>query len=763
MEAGSPYGGGSSPVRGPGRARRSRKDPAGVRILREMGTSPMFLTAVIAYTASVALTIIGSAVAASSSPVWLSSLLNMAGSDVSLYELESMFSRYRGMMGGAGFVSALIGSIPAIITAVALWLIYVNAKKEPGEEFSTAGFTILHVLATISFVLIVIGIVLYVVIGIAGVGSISRLSDGEGTGAGILIFLMMGVLVVFPIIYIAKLRTMLDSSKKMAAGGPVEQTASIYVGVIVMLQVLGSLGGLVFSPGILKLQALASGTASVCFSLLIFSFRERCLNPALASEKLHHGEEPFSEERPFYEDEPAYGNYPAYEDVPSPAAGAGGYNPAEWTGYEPEAVHLVAPSVQPSDRPGAADPYETIVEPAVDFDPGLFRGDSEDTIVEAYPGAFSRGAFQEPARTSGHLSGSDTMMAYPEEPESSVNRQGSLFSAAQDIGGKSEKVPDSFGNNQDPFGDREKPVFSVQEQQFYGPENGSNLPQGNLVFHDPAAAEQAENRAAEQERLARERAEQERLAREKAEQERLAKEKAEQERLAQERAEQERLAREKAEQERLAQERAEQERLARERAEQERLAREKAEQERLVRERAEQERLAREKAEQERLARERAEQERLAREKAEQERLAGERAEQERLAREREQQARQNFAPGPMPIYETTTLSTSPLKQPPATLIRHRDQSHITIRSTLLRIGRNVSDVDYWVRGNPAIGRHHADILFREGDYYIIDRNSTNHVYVDGKMIAPNEEVLLPNQAVIRLADEDFTFQVSSH
>ena len=137
----------------------------------------------------------------------------------------------------------------------------------------------------------------------------------------------------------------------------------------------------------------------------------------------------------------------------------------------------------------------------------------------------------------------------------------------------------------DPFGDREKPVFSVQEQQFNGPEAA---PQGNmraafggdmLNSFDKAAAEQQERLArekAEQERIARERAEQERLAREKAEQERIAREKAEQERLAREKAEQERLAREKAEQERLAQEKAEQERIARDKAEHERLAREKA-------------------------------------------------------------------------------------------------------------------------------------------------------------------------------------------
>ena len=44
--------------------------------------------------------------------------------------------------------------------------------------------------------------------------------------------------------------------------------------------------------------------------------------------------------------------------------------------------------------------------------------------------------------------------------------------------------------------------------------------------------------------------------------------------------------------------------------------------------------------------------------------------------------------------------------------------------------------------------------------YYIIDRNSTNHVYIDGKMIPPGQEIALQDYAEIQLADEPFVFQV---
>ncbi len=140
----------------------------------------------------------------------------------------------------------------------------------------------------------------------------------------------------------------------------------------------------------------------------------------------------------------------------------------------------------------------------------------------------------------------------------------------------------------------------------------------------------AEEKAAEPEKAAQ----QERLARQQAEADRLAREKAEREQLAREQAERERLERERAEAECLAAQRAEAERARREKEQQEGLAREKAELERRERERAETERLAGEKAEAEREATERTERERLERDKAEAERVRREKEEQERRARE---------------------------------------------------------------------------------------------------------------------------------
>ena len=54
----------------------------------------------------------------------------------------------------------------------------------------------------------------------------------------------------------------------------------------------------------------------------------------------------------------------------------------------------------------------------------------------------------------------------------------------------------------------------------------------------------------------------------------------------------------------------------------------------------------------------------------------------------------------------------------------------------------------------------HATIITRENTYFIVDTNSTNHTYVDGKMIQPNTEVPIQQGTKIRLGNEDFEFKL---
>ena len=93
-------------------------------------------------------------------------------------------------------------------------------------------------------------------------------------------------------------------------------------------------------------------------------------------------------------------------------------------------------------------------------------------------------------------------------------------------------------------------------------------------------------------------------------------------------------------------------------------------------------------------------------------------------------------------------------------LIRSKNHERININKPIFRIGKERSYVDYFVADNTAISRSHANIITREDRYFIVDTNSTNHTFVDGQMIPSNSEFEITHGAKIRLANEDFEFNV---
>ena len=76
------------------------------------------------------------------------------------------------------------------------------------------------------------------------------------------------------------------------------------------------------------------------------------------------------------------------------------------------------------------------------------------------------------------------------------------------------------------------------------------------------------------------------------------------------------------------------------------------------------------------------------------------------------------------------------------------------------RIGKERSYVDYFIGDNTAISRSHANIITRDGVYFIVDTNSTNHTFVNGTMIQSNVETTITHGDTIRLANEDFEFKL---
>lgn len=93
-------------------------------------------------------------------------------------------------------------------------------------------------------------------------------------------------------------------------------------------------------------------------------------------------------------------------------------------------------------------------------------------------------------------------------------------------------------------------------------------------------------------------------------------------------------------------------------------------------------------------------------------------------------------------------------------LMRRKTEESVEIAQPVYRIGADPRTCDLVLDDNTYISRHHADILTREDRYYIIDHNSTNKTFVDGKLIPAEQEVEIFSGTEIRLANEDFTFSV---
>lgn len=93
-----------------------------------------------------------------------------------------------------------------------------------------------------------------------------------------------------------------------------------------------------------------------------------------------------------------------------------------------------------------------------------------------------------------------------------------------------------------------------------------------------------------------------------------------------------------------------------------------------------------------------------------------------------------------------------------AVLIRSNTQERLVIKPMIFRVGKSKYDNEYSIRDNPVISRHHAMIVKRENNYYIKDLDSKNKTYINGNRLIPQQEYELFDQAVIRMANEEFLF-----
>lgn len=114
----------------------------------------------------------------------------------------------------------------------------------------------------------------------------------------------------------------------------------------------------------------------------------------------------------------------------------------------------------------------------------------------------------------------------------------------------------------------------------------------------------------------------------------------------------------------------------------------------------------------------------------------------------------------PEPVYGGTAVLGGANKHVSSYLIRESTQERISVDKPVFRIGKEKSYCDYFVKDNSAVSRSHANIVVRGERFYVADLNSTNHTYVDGRLIQPQEETEIFSGTRLRLGNEEFTFYI---
>lgn len=116
--------------------------------------------------------------------------------------------------------------------------------------------------------------------------------------------------------------------------------------------------------------------------------------------------------------------------------------------------------------------------------------------------------------------------------------------------------------------------------------------------------------------------------------------------------------------------------------------------------------------------------------------------------------------------YETTVLTSIPAFQSLPTnqeikseyclhLIRNLNGEKIPIDVTPFTIGKDSANMDY-VLNNDSVSRHHATVIYENGDYFILDNHSTNGTIIEGIKLQSGEKGEIENGYIISLGNESF-------
>lgn len=245
--------------------------------LKTVACSPLFLAAVIAFSAQIFLNIVGQM---SGGGTYILNLLyriiDMVGVQLP-YEAYEVISEMASVSRATMVISTVFDEAPNILVCIGLWMIYSSARNRMYDGMKTSGLTMIKVIMILNLIgvcMSLLAIVMLCVIGII-IGASQVYIDALVIVAGIIIAVIIAVMYAFCIVYYVKVLKSINGAKSVIETGVFGKRASVFVAVWSFIFAFFSVFAIVLSYGIFaKLAVVAAIVAHVCFALVIFKYNE---------------------------------------------------------------------------------------------------------------------------------------------------------------------------------------------------------------------------------------------------------------------------------------------------------------------------------------------------------------------------------------------------------------------------------------------------------------------------------------------------------
>ncbi len=294
----------------------SHEGPAPIRMLKECASSGAFITAVIAFTVSLLATIASAVISRFASGNMIADVAAridgmLAGMPEGFSFSEAVndilgsadFAAIMGPLRTSAFISQLVSCVPAVLTAIGLWLIFAASKGKDPNRMSNGGFVVLKTIWIINLVFVCLGFLFGIGACVVGAVFLPKLgevlskfladtslsvelpSDIDSSFVEVfqvvLIFfaIIIAIAALFVILYHALVLKSINTANKTAKTGLLYKKASAFVAIILFLGVLNSLSS-VFMLAIVAnaasvIATVGTLTANVCFGVCIFNFNSK--------------------------------------------------------------------------------------------------------------------------------------------------------------------------------------------------------------------------------------------------------------------------------------------------------------------------------------------------------------------------------------------------------------------------------------------------------------------------------------------------------